>query len=100
MKANHADLQLALPPLPTELRGWVFCASGSRRGSYATLVSHKELGKSQHCGLKVLVLVQPRQDAVRESELLQMSLSFSRAAGRSGRGNDSASHNFPPRLFP
>lgn len=100
MKANHTDLQPALPPWPTELHGWVFRASGSRWGSSATPVSCEELGKRQHCGLKVLAPVQPRKGAVRETELLQMPLSFSRAAGRSGRGNDSASHNLPPRLFP
>lgn len=96
MKANHTDLQLARPPFPTELRGWLFCASGHKQGSSSTLGSHKELGKRRHCGLKMLALVQP-QDAVREAEL---PLSFSRAAGRSGRGRDSASQNFPPRLFP
>ena len=59
MKANHTGLQPALPPLPAELHGWVFCASGSRRHSSATLVSHKGLAKRQHYGLKVLALLQP-----------------------------------------
>lgn len=60
-----------------------------------TLVSCEELGKGQHYNHKVLL----QKDAVRETELLQMPLSFSSAVRRSGRDNDSASHNLPPRLF-
>jgi len=83
MKANHTDLQKGLPFLPAELHDWVFCASGSRRGSSSTLVSHEELRKRQRYGLKLLPLAQLGEDAVRETELLRMPLSFSRAEARS-----------------
>lgn len=90
MKANHTDSQITLPPLPTGLYG---CISRARDRSLMWGAGKK------HYNHKVLQLVQPQKDALRETELLQRPLSFSGAVRKSGRDNDSASHNFPPRLF-
>lgn len=59
MKANHTDSQITLPPLPTGLYGCIFCA---RDRSLMWGAGKK------HYNHKVLQLVQPQKDALRETD--------------------------------